>query len=90
MRSKCGAERLGRPVYIGLGVGLRIHQRRGQIGTANSHWLLGSLQIRGDSTPRAAWLIWGRCPVGLAESLGLEHWNWKELPGAEWPTAHHD
>ena len=71
-RSKCCAERLGRPVYIGLGVGLRIRQRLCQFGTANFHWSVSCLQIREDSTPRAAWLIWGRCPVGLAGSLVLE------------------
>ena len=52
-RSKCGAERLGRPVYIGL----EIHQRLVQIGMANSHWSVGYPQIREGSTPRAAWLI---------------------------------
>ena len=71
-RSKCGVERLGRPVYIGLGVGLEIHQHLVQFGTANSHWFVGYPQIREGSTPRAAWLIWGRCPVGLTGSLVLE------------------
>ena len=85
-RSKCRAERLGRPVYIGL----RIHQRLCQFGTANFHWSVSFLQIREDSTPRAAWLIWGRCPVGLTGSLVLECWNWVDLLSADWPSAHHD
>ena len=53
-RSKCVAERLGRPVYIGLGVGLEIHQRLVQFRMANSHWSVGYPQIREGSTPRAA------------------------------------
>ena len=89
-RPKCRAEGLDRPVYIGLGVGLRIHQTPGQSATVNSHWSVGYRQIREDSTPRAAWLIWGRCPVGLAGSLVLERWNWMGLLGAEWPSALHD
>ena len=48
--SKCGAERLGRPVYIGL----EIHQRLVQFGMANSHWSVSYPQIREGSTPRAA------------------------------------
>ena len=89
-RSEYRAERLGRPVYIGLGVGLRIHQTPGQSGTANFHWSVSYRQIRGDSTLRAAWLIWGRCPIGLAGSLVLERWNWMGLLGADWPSTHHD
>ena len=90
MRSKCRAERLGRPVYIGLGVGLEIHQRLVQFGMANSHWSVGYPQIREGSTPRAAWLIWGRCPVGLTGSLVLECWNEAGRLSAPWPSAHHD
>ena len=89
-RPKCRAEGLDRPVYIGLGVGLRIHQTPGQFGTANYHWLMSCRRIRGDGTPRAAWLIWGRCPVGLTGSLVLERWNWMGLLGADWPSAHHE
>ena len=89
-RPKCRAEGLDQPVYIGLSVGLRIHQTPGQLATANSHWSVGYRQIWKDSTPRAAWLIWGRCPVGLAGSLVLERWNWMGLLSADWPSTHHD
>ena len=89
-RSKCRAEGLDQPVYIGLGVGLRIHQTPGQSGTANFHWSVGHRQIRGNSTPLAAWQIWGCCPAGLTGSLVLERWNWMGLLGADWPSAHHD
>ena len=71
-RPKCRAEGLDRPVYIGLGVGLRIHQTPSQFGTANYHWSLGYRRIRKDSTQRAAWLIWGRCPVGPSGSFPLQ------------------
>ena len=89
-RSKCRAERLGWPVYIGLGVGLEIHQRLVQFGMANSHWSVSYPQIREGSTPRAAWLIWGRCPVGLTGSLVLECWNEAGRLSAQRPSAHHD
>ena len=85
-RSEYRAEGLDRPVYIGLG----IHQPPGQFGTANYHWSMSCRQIHGDSTPRAAWLIWGRRPVGLSGPFPLERWNWMGLLGADWPTAHHD
>ena len=89
-RPKCRAEGLDRPVYIGLGVGLGIHQTPGLFGTTNYHWSMSCRRIREDGTPRAAWLIWGRCPVGLTGSLVLERWNWMGLLGAYWPSAHHE
>ena len=73
-----------------LGVGLEIHQRLVQFGMANFHWSVSSPQIREDSTPRAAWLIWGRCPVSLTGSLVLECWNEAGRLSAERPSAHHD
>ena len=85
-RSKCRAEGLDQPVYIGLG----IHQRLCQFGMANFHWSVSFLQIREDSTPWAAWLIWGCRAVGLSGSFPLERWNWMGLLGADWPTAYHD
>ena len=57
MRSKCRAEGLERPVYIGLGVGLPIHQAPGQIEGTNYHWLMAYLPMWQAGTPRAAWLI---------------------------------
>ena len=41
MRSKCRAEGLERPVYIGLGVGLPIHQAPGQNGRAELSLAVG-------------------------------------------------
>ena len=81
---------MDRPVYIGLGVGLGIHKTPGLFGTANYHWLMSCRRIREAGTLRAAWLIWGRCPVGLTGSLVLERWNWMGLLGADWPSAHHE
>ena len=57
---------------------------------ANFHWSVSFLQIREDSTPRAAWLILGRRAAGLSGSFPLERWNWMGLLGADWPTAYHD
>ena len=85
-RPKCRAAGLERLVYIGLG----IHGTPGLFGTANFHWLLSYRQIRGAGTLPSAWMIWGRCPEGLTESLSLEHWNWLELMSADWPSAHHE
>ena len=45
-RPKCRAEGLDRPVYIGLGLGLGIHQTPGQSGTGNYHWSMSYRRIR--------------------------------------------
>ena len=58
MRSKCErAEGLEQAVYIGLSVGLWIHQAPVQIGESNYDWLTAYLPVRQAGTPRAAWLI---------------------------------
>ena len=69
---------LKRPVYIGL----EIYWTPGLSGTANSHWLMSSLQSGKAGTLPSASLMWGRGSLEVAASLLLE------LLHADWPSAH--
>ena len=69
---------LERPVYIGL----EIYWTPGLSGTANSHWLMSSLQSGKAGTLPSASLMWGRGSLEAAASLLLE------LLRADWPSAH--
>ena len=68
-RSEYRAEGLDRPVYIGLGVGRRIHQTPGQSATANSHWSVGYHGFMADMGSLSCgpeWVI----PTGTRELAG--------------------